>query len=55
MTAISVNHADNTKAKALDSMSENYGINSSIKLSLCNKFEIEPFVKMPIYMAMFLG
>lgn len=54
VTAISVNHADNTKAKALDSISENYGVKSAIKLSMTNKFELEPFVKMPIYMAMFL-
>ncbi|MDY3195865.1 MAG: AAA family ATPase [Paracholeplasma sp.] len=54
VTAISVNHADNTKAKALDSVYENYGVKSAIKLSMTNKFEIDIFVKMPIYMAMFL-
>jgi predicted AAA+ superfamily ATPase len=53
-TAIEVKSADNTKAKSMNSIIENYGVKHGIKLSVKNVGGTEIIDSYPLYMAMFL-
>ena len=53
-TAIEVKSADNTKAKSMNSIIENYGVKHGIKLSAKNVGGTEIIDSYPLYMAMFL-
>jgi len=52
--AIEVKSADNTKAKSMTSIIENYGVKHGIKLSAKNVGGTEIIDSYPLYMAMFL-
>lgn len=53
-TAIEVKSADNTKAKSLNTVIENYGVKHGIKLSSKNVGGTSVVDSFPLYMAMFL-
>ena len=53
-TAIEVKSADNTKAKSMISIIENYGVPHGIKLSAKNVGGTDRIDSIPLYMAMFL-
>ncbi len=53
-TAIEVKSAENTKAKSMNSIIENYGVKHGIKLSAKNVGGTEIIDSYPLYMAMFL-
>jgi predicted AAA+ superfamily ATPase len=53
-TAIEVKSADNTKAKSMASIIENFGVKHGIKLSAKNVGGTEIIDSFPLYMAMFL-
>ena len=53
-TAIEVKSAENTKAKSVNSVMDNYGVKYAIKLSAKNVGGTEPVDSYPLYMAMFL-
>lgn len=52
--AVEVKSAENTKAKSLTSIIENYGVKHGIKLSAKNVGSTEVLDSYPLYMAMFL-
>ncbi|MCK9165897.1 MAG: AAA family ATPase [Acholeplasmataceae bacterium] len=54
VTALSVNNADNTKSKALESMFSNYHLKKAIKLSKNNISVVENELQVPLYCIMFL-
>lgn len=54
LTAIEVKSADNTKAKSMSSMIENWHVKHGIKLSSKNVGGTEKVDSFPLYMAMFL-
>jgi predicted AAA+ superfamily ATPase len=53
-TAVEVKAADNTKAKSLKTVLDNYGVVSGIKLSAKNASSSSRIDSFPLYMAMFL-
>lgn len=54
ITALSVNNADNTKAKALDSLFNNYHLKQGIELSKNNIEVKDDITSYPLYCVMFL-
>jgi len=54
ITAVEVKSADNTKAKSLNSIIENFGVTYGIKLSTKNFGSTQNIDSIPLYMAMFL-
>lgn len=55
VTAVEVKSADNTKSKSLNSVMENYGVKSGLKLFSKNLgSNKENVTSLPIYMSMFL-
>ena len=54
VTALSVNEADNTKAKALTSLIENHDLKHAIELTTQNMEISEQIHRYPIYCVMFL-
>ncbi|MDR0951059.1 MAG: ATP-binding protein [Candidatus Ancillula sp.] len=54
-TALEVKSSENTKSKSLDSLFQNYGVKSGIKLSTKNIGTVKTgVISLPLYMAMFL-
>ncbi len=54
VVALSVNHADNTKAKALDSLFNNYRLPFGIELTVDNLTTTKKLHRYPLYCVMFL-
>ena len=54
VTAVEVKSADNTKAKSLNSIMKNWGLEQGIKLSSKNIGYSNSIMNIPLYMAMFL-
>ena len=54
VTAVGVKSADNTKAKSLNSIMKNWGLEQGIKLSSKNMGYSNSIMNIPLYMAMFL-
>lgn len=54
VTAVEVKSADNTKAKSLTSIINNWGIEQGIKLSSKNIGKSNSIINIPLYMSMFL-
>ncbi len=54
VTAVEVKSADNIKAKSLNSVINNWGVNKGIKLSSKNIGVSDKIINYPLYMAMFL-
>ena len=54
MTAVEVKSAENTRAKSLRSVMQNWGVKQGIKLSTKNIGERDGVINYPLYMAMFL-
>lgn len=54
LTAVSVNDADNTKAKAMDSLFENHDITKGIELTVNNLEVRGNLLRYPLYLIMFL-
>ena len=54
VTAVEVKSAENTRAKSLRSVMQNWGVKQGIKLSTKNIGERDGVINYPLYMAMFL-
>ena len=54
VTAVEVKSAENTRAKSLRSVMQNWGVKQGIKLSTKNIGERDGVINYPHYMAMFL-
>ena len=54
VTAVEVKSAENTRAKSLRSVMQNWGVKQGIKLSTKNIGNKDGVINYPLYMAMFL-